>query len=733
MLRMSRGSHFATLVAGIVLALAAPAAADAAKPVPSLQPKATAKLWHRLVQQRHTSARNADCSRLLFYAATDWLRLATKLAANQSPCAQYYISIPPLAADKTTFRPDQPWRIRALGANFHAVAEISYNGWGSWVAANGSTWYAAGVEARRRMAAQGFDIASGDTWVVNESSSAVRTGTGAARQNLRDLVRGLYDAGGAGPQVKGAVFVVGVGQSALSLSTYQGTLQLWYADTPFWADMNAYVSDWSQEVYGDIRNYAVPGAPPETRRDELNAWLQHPLALANAGPPEIATARAFLQATYSPLANAAWRYPSGAGFGWTDVPFDQMQDYVSAQTYALGSAGTHFGFAWHPEPTRRRRRHAVRDGERRCPRPDGGVDPRSRDGVRRVVHARDCRGVVQRRVARPRDVGDAQRRDCEHAYVADGRHAFRTADRSTADRRHHATRHAAGDGDASRRRHRRAASRAVSPGRGRARSTSRSPPGSTDATFYYRDTKAGTATIAASAPGRAGAEEVVTVKPGALAKLAVTPATATLTSGASRVFSASGTDGFGNTIAPSPSWAASNGRLSPTSGSSTTFTAGKPGKRNDQGAIWSVGGARDGEGRGRRPGRPDHVFDARDAARRHGRRPGLTEPTRAARIRAPGTAARRSLGRRGAHPYECARGRRAHAHRETRVLLREGHARQDARPRLEPRHAEERLLRDLSARSIWRSASRFARSRRLSRRSLPRASATSTFTLPSLK
>ena len=27
--------------------------------------------------------------------------------------------------------------------------------------------------------------------------------------------------------------------------------------------MNAYVSDWSQEVYGDIRNYAVPGATPD--------------------------------------------------------------------------------------------------------------------------------------------------------------------------------------------------------------------------------------------------------------------------------------------------------------------------------------------------------------------------------------------------------------------------------------------------------------------------------------
>ncbi len=336
-MRMLRGSYIAALVAGAALALAAPAGAAPAMPVASLQPTATAKLWHRLVQRRHTAAFAADCMRLVFYAPTDWLRLATKLAANQAPCAQYYVSIPPLAADKTNFRPDQPWRIRALGTNFHAVAEISYNGWGSWVAENGASWYAAGVEARSRMAAQGFDVAAGDTWAMNESSSAVRTGTGAARQNLRDLVRGLYDAGGKGPSVKGAVFVVGVGQPATNLSTYKGTLQKWYADSAFWGDMAAYVSDWSQELYGDIRNYAVPGASLDTRRDQLNAWLQHPLTLVRAGPEDVATARSFLQAAYSPIANAAWPYASGAGFGWTDVPFDQMQDYVSSPPKAARS------------------------------------------------------------------------------------------------------------------------------------------------------------------------------------------------------------------------------------------------------------------------------------------------------------------------------------------------------------------------------------------------------------
>ena len=41
-----------------------------------------------------------------------------------------------------------------------------------------------------------------------------------------------------------------------------------------------------QEVFGDVRKYAVPGAPREARRDALNEYLQHPAALAAAAPPE---------------------------------------------------------------------------------------------------------------------------------------------------------------------------------------------------------------------------------------------------------------------------------------------------------------------------------------------------------------------------------------------------------------------------------------------------------------
>src|SRR3954453_7888728 len=176
---MSRGSHIVAFTAAVTLVLLAPVAATAAQP-------------------RMSAAGQSECLRAIFYSPADWLRLATTLAAHDVPCAQYYVGVPPLAADKTTFRPDQPWRIRALGPNFHAVAEISYNGWARWIAANGTTWFDAGVEARRRMAAQGYDIGAGDTWAINESSSAVRNGAGVARQNLRDLARGLY-SGAGGP------------------------------------------------------------------------------------------------------------------------------------------------------------------------------------------------------------------------------------------------------------------------------------------------------------------------------------------------------------------------------------------------------------------------------------------------------------------------------------------------------------------------------------------------------
>ncbi|MFL5927766.1 MAG: hypothetical protein ACJ77E_12610, partial [Gaiellaceae bacterium] len=274
------------LVVALAAALALVPSAMAAKPVPSLTPRpvpsltpaATAKLWRAEVAAAKAHPHvllDAACrpARVVFYAQTDWLRLATKLAQTPSSCAQYYVSVPPLAADKSQARAGQATQIRALGPNFHAVAEISWNGWNAWVTANASTWFQAGVTARQRMAAAGFDTTAGDTWALNELSSAVRNGTGTARRNALDFLHGLSNDG-----VKGIAFAAGVGQTTTDVSSYKVNLQGWLQDAGFWSEAAGYVSDWAQENYGDVRAYAVAGSTPQQRRDALVQYLGHEVA-----------------------------------------------------------------------------------------------------------------------------------------------------------------------------------------------------------------------------------------------------------------------------------------------------------------------------------------------------------------------------------------------------------------------------------------------------------------------
>lgn len=304
-----------------------------------------------LVGVQGAPARSRDCApvRAVFYESSDWQRVSQGLAADPSACATYYITIPALAADKTQMVPNRASVVDALGPNFHAAAEINYAAWQKWVTSTGNTWYDAGVTARQRMSAAGFSIASGDTWAVNELTSAVRTNTGSARQNVRDLVRGLYYGDGSEPSTQGIVFVVGVGQNGLSFPQYKANLESWLQDQNFWSDMTSYVGSFFQETYGDVRNYAIAGADPQTRAGLLNAFLQHPLDLVTApgAPPSTAVAKSFLTASYGPLANASWAW--SASYGWTDVGSDVMADYISAQTYAMRLTGeAQIGFAWNP-------------------------------------------------------------------------------------------------------------------------------------------------------------------------------------------------------------------------------------------------------------------------------------------------------------------------------------------------------------------------------------------------
>jgi hypothetical protein len=324
---------------------------DAVDPVDSLGPiapeiqaaaEATARADTALVAAEGTEALRKNCrfhAEVSIYTDSDWNRLAQNLAAEASHCADYTISLPAIAGNKTQPRGDQAWRIRVNGPRF-----------------NKKTWVQAGEEFRKRMVTAGYDLSLGDTWALNEVPSAVRVGTGQARRNLLDFLRGLHDGDGSAP-TKGLVFVVGFGQATQNLSVYLTNMRRWLADSAFWNEADGYVRFWAQEAYGDVRAWGVADAPRMTRAQHLIAYLMHPLILARAGGEQTADAEAFLRRTYVPLANAAWKWQSG--FGFTDVDQLVMRHFVSEQVFAIRhDAGTHpaegpegrLGFAWAPEP-----------------------------------------------------------------------------------------------------------------------------------------------------------------------------------------------------------------------------------------------------------------------------------------------------------------------------------------------------------------------------------------------
>src|SRR5579862_7701522 len=588
----------AATAVSLVLAHSASAAQKPTAPVPSLTPAATAKLWRTLVARREAHPRStragADCrpARLVFYAATDWLRLATKLAQNDSPCAQYYVSIPPLTSDKTQPRPNQAALIRALAPNMHALAEINYSAWSTWVQSNNSDWFTAGVTARQRMATAGYDVAAGDTWAMNEVSSAVRRNTGSARSNLTEFLRGLEDGGGN--PAKGVVFVVGVNQPG-DQTAYRITMQGWLQDSTFWNTVGQYVSDWLQEDYGDMRNYAVAGASPQQRRDALVQFLGHPMALANAGADATAAARAFLVSSFGPLANAAWAYTSS--YGWTAAPFNQMQDFVSAQTYAAraldaeaGLAADRFGFGWAPVNTLGltnsvfanqtgqildRLGQAIRDSGETVDPNDPGIGacgPAGQDLWCQTVipgaaftsqwaafstwtqtgltfatapltmTAGTTAGPITVQLSTGGVVTTATSPQLVALTTTSPHGAFSTS----------------------------------SAGPWTPTLTLTIPVGASSASFYYQDTTAGTPTVSATLPGQPPATQTVTVVAAAPATIAVEPRSATVMGGTERLFSAQVADSFGNPSTASVTWTLSVpalGTLAPPTAGSTTFTA----------------------------------------------------------------------------------------------------------------------------------------------------------------
>lgn len=299
-------------------------------------------------------------TKAVFYT-TDTQNLAKALGLNHSDCADYYISISPVGGTGEPRGGAALTTVHAQGTQFHALAELRPKQWTTYAAANG--WYATGVKLHDDMLLAGYDPTLKDTWAVNEvgspSDSSVNTdvfnGVDDARENFRDFIRGLYN-GSSGPPMPGLVFAADAPQLAPNVTDYAQKLAAWYADAPFWQDMHRYVSLWAQETYADARAWGVAGAPLTERAGYLNDYFLHGLRVAEAGNDATAAARAFLDETYVPLANAA--YPStgpspatGPGFGFTDIGMTGMQRFVSAQTYAIRSSlSTTIGFAVVPAP-----------------------------------------------------------------------------------------------------------------------------------------------------------------------------------------------------------------------------------------------------------------------------------------------------------------------------------------------------------------------------------------------
>ncbi len=601
MLRFRLGVVLAlSLVTALLAAPTGGLAASPTGPVPSLAPRETAALWGRLVRRSDVRplAVTQGCRplRAVFYAANDWLRLATKLAAQASPCAQYSISVPPLTADKTRPRPDQAWRIRALGPTFHALAEIHLTAWRKWVRAGNGSWYQAGVEARRRMAAAGYDVAAGDTWALNELSSAVRRGDSTWRADIRELMRGLFDAAGELPPVQGVVFVVGIGQRAPSLATYKARMQEWLQDSAFWVDMNAYVSDWSQEVYGDVRAYAAPGSPVDARRTALMDYLEHSDLLAAAGGAVSGTANAFFERAGSPLANAAWQW--GGSFGWTLVDGTLMQQFVSAQVYALrshdataGRPEDRWGFAW---------------------------APRNPESVPKYEFARQAGAVLDRLAAAIRDSAEDNPADpgalacgppgqnlwcggdLDGATLTSTWAAFRAWSQTALAFVSPPASVVAGGVSAPISLQAQVEGVAAKPqGPVDVTLTTSSPTGTfaTSATgpfaptlalqlpaarfataqVFYQDTTAGSPTLTATAPGVLTTTQAIAVTGAAAVALRIEPGTATVPLGSTAAFTAVGLDGFGNPLpSVSAAWSlapGTPGTVTPAAGPTTTFTA----------------------------------------------------------------------------------------------------------------------------------------------------------------
>ena len=238
------------------------------------------------------------------------MQLAQALARSKSPCAEYWVSIPPLAANKKGLRVREDDAIRALG--LHPVAELTtgeITGWANWVNEPGRnrTRFDAGVEFRRAMEQAGYDVTAGETWLINEFDRTTARDAPrqppdhdwppARRADMRELMRGLYQGAPGMPKAPG-IAEIGIHfrhQNLPTVNRYRLDMKRWLADAGFWSDADRYLRWIAVESYPDSRLWAPVGSSLLARERHLQAYVFHLLELVRSGSGTVRTARGFFE------------------------------------------------------------------------------------------------------------------------------------------------------------------------------------------------------------------------------------------------------------------------------------------------------------------------------------------------------------------------------------------------------------------------------------------------------
>ena len=217
----------------------------------------------------------------------------------------------------------------------------------AWVATTGGTWYAAGrrgasAHGRRRVRHLRRRQLGAERAVVRRT-----TGRRQARVNMRVFLQGPVRRRRRATAARGTVFIAGIGQRTRTFPSIRRGCRTGTRTRGSGATSSHYVSDWSQELYGDIRTTPSPVRRQKHAVTRSTSTCSTRFPSRRRRTATAAAARAFLTATYSPLANAAWQYDAFLRLDERSRRADAGLR-LGANVRECRGANSRFGFAWSP-------------------------------------------------------------------------------------------------------------------------------------------------------------------------------------------------------------------------------------------------------------------------------------------------------------------------------------------------------------------------------------------------